>query len=156
MSRLAKRTKGVYPPLLEGMRSLGRDQRAGIAQTHRPPTVKTAAGSDFPLELVDLATPSSSPGQEGALSKTNAISTTVVLASVRKPPSASQPAVASGLRLASALRQPPARDVSSGRPGDRSSQTNGWGPSVSMRPGLGEFADDAGPRFARPKPAVKQ
>src|SRR5436309_13831273 len=75
----AKRTKGVYPPLLERMRSLGRNQRAEIAPTHHPPAVKTAAGSDFPLELVNLATPSSSRGQTSVLSKQKAIFTTVVL-----------------------------------------------------------------------------
>ena len=60
MRPLAKRTKGVYPPLLEGMRDPRRHQRAGIASAHHPPALKTTARSEFPLELVDLATPSPS------------------------------------------------------------------------------------------------
>ena len=75
----AKRTKGVYPPLLEGMRDPRRHQRAGIASAHHPPALKTTARSEFPLELVDLATPSPSRGQARALSKASASITTVVL-----------------------------------------------------------------------------
>jgi hypothetical protein len=62
MPSLAKRTKGVYPPLLEGMRDARRRQRAGIASAHRPRAVKTTARPEFPLELVDLATSSPSRG----------------------------------------------------------------------------------------------
>ena len=79
MRPLAKRTKGVYPPLLEGMRDPRRHKRAGIASAHHPPALKTTARSEFPLELVDLATPSPSRSQARALSKASASITTVVL-----------------------------------------------------------------------------
>src|SRR5277367_7147620 len=84
MPPLAKRTKGVYPPLFEGMRDTRRHQRARIAAAHRPSAFKRTARSEFPLELVGLATPSPSRGQARPLSEENALSTTVVLESVRK------------------------------------------------------------------------
>ena len=61
------------------MRRPGRHQRAGIAAPPRSPATKTAAGSNLPLELVNLATPPSGKGQARALSKTIAASATVVL-----------------------------------------------------------------------------
>jgi hypothetical protein len=61
------------------MRSPRRGQRAGIASTHRPPAFKATPGSEFPLELVDLATPPPGSGQTRALSTESDVSTTVVL-----------------------------------------------------------------------------
>jgi len=84
MPPLGTRTKGGYPPLLEGTRRPRGHQRAGIASTHRPRAFKTTPGSEFSLELVDLATPSPGRDQAEASSKEkeNALFTTVVLGPV--------------------------------------------------------------------------